>query len=144
MCLVCVPVCFNGLRPVICQGDVIGRNRQVCHDRKGRGKVGCGFLEQLYQPSEVHVTVSKEHGIVGTVELSGELQGICCFVGAQLVGVAQYLMPQGMLLEHQVLEVVVDKFCGRVVVYFYFVANHLYFLVEFRLRISAVEHDVGE
>ena len=49
-----------------------------------------------------------------------------------------------MVGEDEIVKLVVDEFCRRVVVALYLVANHLHFLVYLGLRIGAVEHDVGE
>ena len=46
--------------------------------------------------------------------------------------------------KEQVLKLVEDQLCRRVVVALYLVAYHLYFLVKLCLRIGTVEHNVSE
>ena len=53
-------------------------------------------------------------------------------------------MSERMTAENGVLEEVVHEFGRRVVVALYLVYYHLHLLVYLRLRIGAVEHDVGE
>ena len=49
-----------------------------------------------------------------------------------------------MTLEKQVLKLVVDQFCRRVVVALYLVADDLHLLVNLHLRILAVEDDIRQ
>ena len=47
-----------------------------------------------------------------------------------------------MSLEENVFELVVDKFCRRVVERLYLIAHHVDFLAELALRITGMKHDV--
>ena len=51
-------------------------------------------------------------------------------------------MTKGMAFEENVLEIVVDKLGGRVLVALYLVAHHLALFLHLILRILAMEHDV--
>ena len=53
-------------------------------------------------------------------------------------------MPERVSAEYGILEFIEYQFCRRVVVALNLVAYHLNLLVYLRLRIRAVEHDVGE
>ena len=53
-------------------------------------------------------------------------------------------MAQRMAVEEDVFKLVEDELGGRVVVAIYLVADHLHLLVDLRLRIGGMEHNVGE
>ena len=53
-------------------------------------------------------------------------------------------MAQRMVLEKDILELVVDQFCWRIVITLDFIADNLYFLVNLMLGILAVEDDISQ
>ena len=63
---------------------------------------------------------------------------------AQAAGIAENVAPQGMTGEEQCLEVIVDEFCGGVVVALYLVDDNFALLLEFLLGEGAMEDDVDE
>ena len=91
---------------------------------------------------KVHVAVCKEYGVARLVVAPGKRQGIGGGVGPQLFGLPQDVVAQGVASEEDVLKLIIDKLCRRVVIALYLVANHLHLLVYLSLGILAVEHDV--
>ena len=53
-------------------------------------------------------------------------------------------MAQRRTLEDDVFEFIINQFGRRIVVTLYLIADYLYLLVDFRLRINRMENDVGE
>ena len=61
-----------------------------------------------------------------------------------MLGGAQDVVPQGMTLEEDILELIVYQFGRRVVITLYLIADYLHLLVYLLLGVSGVEDDVGE
>ena len=53
-------------------------------------------------------------------------------------------MAQRRTLEDDIFEFIINQFGRRIVVTLYLIADYLYLLVDFRLRINRMENDVGE
>ena len=51
-------------------------------------------------------------------------------------------MAQRMALEDQILKLVIDQLCRRIIITLDFLANHLHLLVNLMLRILTVEDDI--
>ena len=76
--------------------------------------------------------------------LPREAQGIGGSVGFEAPGRTENIAPQWAACKEALLELVEDKFARRILETLDFIANHVYFLVDFALREGAVKHDVGE
>ena len=102
------------------------------------------IVQHLEQTVEIHITVGKEDGVIWTVMALREALDVGRGVGTQALDRAQDVMTQGMAVEEQVLKVIVDKLCRRVVITLYLVADNLYLVGYLSLGISAVEDDIGQ
>ena len=93
---------------------------------------------------KVHIAGDEEYRIVRTIELAGEFNGVSGLITADLLGGAKDVVSKRSPAEDYILELVIDKFCRRVVVRLYLVADNLYLLVDFRLRVCTVKDNVGQ
>ena len=53
-------------------------------------------------------------------------------------------MPQRVMIEEDVFKLVIDPLRRRIVIALDFIADHFHLFIDFGLRITAVENDVGE
>jgi hypothetical protein len=49
-----------------------------------------------------------------------------------------------MVLENHILELVIDKFCRRVIITLYLVTDDIHLMTDFLLRVDTTEHDITE
>ena len=119
-----------------------GRQRKALSHRGGTAR--SRTVHQRQHPAERHIAINKEHRVVRTIVAPGEALGVGRGVSTQLVGLSQYVMPQGMTLEDDVLKLVKNQFGRRVVVTLYLVTDHLHLTLYFVLRVGTVKDDVSQ
>ena len=73
-----------------------------------------------------------------------EAQGVIGGIGAQTLGVAQDVASQVSARKEDFLEFIEDYFARTVLITVDFIADYLYFPVDFGLWVGAVEDDVGQ
>ena len=73
---------------------------------------------------------------------SDEAEGIGSLERANPIRRTEDVMSKGMPLEEDILKLVVDQLGRRIVITLDFIANDLYLLVDFMLRILTVEDDI--
>ena len=93
---------------------------------------------------EIHIAIGEENRVVGTVVTARKAQRVSGGIAPHAVGNAKDVMAQRMTVKDEVFKLVVDEFCGRVVVALDLITDHLHLLVDFLLGIGRVEDDVGE
>ena len=102
------------------------------------------LAEQTHQSGKADIAIGKEHGALRLIQALSEGHELLVGVGTNGVGLTQRAMPKGVPFKQQVLELVVDKVGGRVVIAFYLVAYHLYLFFHLGLWAGAMKHHVGE
>jgi hypothetical protein len=107
-------------------------------------EIGRGPLEQRDHLVEVDIARYEEDAPLGAIVAASEPQRVGRCERTHELSLAQYVVSQGMTVEDDVLELVVDKFRRRIVVALYLVANHFHLLVNLVLGIDGMEDDVGE
>ena len=88
--------------------------------------------------------MEKENGLLREIVAAGEAQGVGRLITPYSLGRAQNVMAQGMVVEENVFELIENQFRRRVVVALNLVADDRHLLIDFLLRVGAVEDDVGE
>jgi len=121
-----------------------GRRQASLAQRGVCGEVARRPFQEPHKAAEADVAVGEEHGVLRAVMLAREAQRVGRGVGAQPLLRAEDVVAEGVAAEDDVLKLVVNQLRGRVVVALYFVADDLNLLVYFRLRVRAVQHDVGQ
>ena len=119
--------------------------RMSCgHHRRFFRHVCGGFGEQFDDFVERNIPVNEENGILRPIKLLRKALRVGRHEGTNRIGCAQNIMAKRMTMEDGILEIIVYQIGRRVVITLDFIANHLLFSCQFRLRISAVKHNVRQ
>ena len=115
----------------------------VCEGRNLSGFRGVAF-EEVDDAFPPQVSGDIEYHVVRAVPSAYKAQCIGRGVFAQPFAASQNVAPEGAAFEEHGLEIVEYQFRGGILVTLYFIADNLHFLVDFRLGIDTVEHQVGK
>ena len=126
----------------------IHRRRTVFDDRLSFGSHPSHVSGVVSQCSnsliEHNISVNVKHTVVRAIEFVSKPPRILSRERAYVACRSQNAVTQRMVSEHNILEFIIDEFRRAVVVRLNFIANHLHFLIDFRLWVSAVEHNVRQ
>ena len=107
-------------------------------------QVGQQFLRPSHHLLEVQVSPHEEDGIGRMIKTGGERLGILTAKALQPFGIAQYVTPQRVTAENQVLEIVEYQFGRCVLVALYLVNDYLGLLLQLVGWKGGVEDNIGQ